>query len=188
MVQSRFLSGLRSLLSRARYSNLILATPGDGRKISQTIVSHALQQSLTIETHLVVVCRDQSSLNSFIHVCGIEEVNSSSKLHIHRFLLESKSERESFFVHWEKEFLRRNVSRIQFLLAGGAQEVLLNTYENTRKMKSLRETQVQLLLGDELDEAYYPDGYTHERWSLLHQDMIEKNKDSESYRIQFENL
>ena len=163
---------------------LLLATPGDGRKISQTILSHALHNSLDSETHLIAVFRDQSSFESFNHVCAHMGVGSSSQLSIHRVLLESKSERDSFFFRWEKEFLRRKVKSVQFLLAGGAQEVLLNAYEKTRKMKSFRKTPVELLLGDELDETYFPGGYTHERWFSLHQDMVEKTQDIGSYRIQ----
>ena len=165
-------------------STLILATPGDGRKISQTILSHALHHSLATETHLIAAFRDKSSLDSFNHVCENMGVSSFSNLSINRVLLESTSVRRSFFVYWEKEFLQQKVKRIEFLLAGGAQEVLLNTYEYTRKMKSFRNTPVELLLGDELDETYFPDGYTHERWFSLHQDMVEKTQDIGSYRIQ----
>lgn len=167
-----------------RKPTLILATPGDGRKISQTILSHALHHSLTTETHLIAAFRDQSSFESFNHVCAHMGVSSSSQLSIHRVLLESKSERDSFFFRWEKEFLRRKVKSVHFLLAGGAQEVLLNAYEKTRKMKSFRKISVELLLGDGLDETYFPNGYTHERWFLLHQDMVEKSQDNTSYRIQ----
>ena len=184
MVRTGGIAGFFRQLVTSPKPILLLATPGDGRKISQTILSHAIHHSLTTETHLVAAFRDQSSLDSFNHVCENMGVSSSSDLSIHRVLLETKSERGSFFVHWEKEFLQQKVKRIQFLLAGGAQEVLLNTYENTRKRNSFRKIPVELLLGDELDETYFPDGYTHERWFLLHQDMVEKSQDSTSYRIQ----
>lgn len=184
MVRTGRIAGFFRRLGIYRKPILILATPGDGRKISQTILSHALHHSLATETHLIAVFRGQSSFDSFNHVCENMGVSSSSKLYIHHILLETKPERDSFFVHWEKEFLQQKVKRIQFLLAGGAQEVLLNTYENTRKMKSFRKTPVELLLGDELDETHFPDGYTHERWFSLHQDMVEKSQDSTSYRIQ----
>jgi len=184
MVRTGRIAGFFRRLGFYRKPILILATPGDGRKISQTILSHALHHSLTTETHLIAAFSDQSSLDSFNHVCQNLGVSSSSNLSIHHILLETKPERGSFFVHWEKEFLQQKVKRIEFLLAGGAQDVLLSTYECTRKMKSFRKTPVELLLGDELDETYFPGGYTHERWFSLHQDMVEKTQDIGSYRIQ----
>ena len=140
MVRTGRIAGFFGRLGFYRKPILILATPGDGRKISQTILSHVLHHSLTTETHLIAAFRDQSSLDSFNYVCQNLEVSSSPNLSIHRVLLESTSERTSFLIHWEKEFLQQKVKRIQFLLAGGAQEVLLNTYENTRKIKSFRKT------------------------------------------------
>lgn len=163
--------------------NLILATPGDGRKISQTILYHGIHQSQKCETHLVAVCRDQTSLDSFQHIRKLERENIPPNLHLYPILAAQKAEQVSFFSRFEKEFLQLKPTNIQFLLAGGCQEVLLDSYIQTHNLKSLKNIEIELVLGDDLDSKYFPEGFTHERWFKLHQDFVEKTPEPGCYSL-----
>ena len=163
--------------------NLILATPGNGRKISQTILHHALHKSQKCETHLVAVCRDQNSLDSFQHICDLERENIPFNLHVHPILAAQKAEQVSFFSKFEKEFIQLKPTNIQFILAGGCQEVLLDSYVQTHNLETLENIKIELVLGDDLDYNYFPDGFTHERWFKLHQDFVKENLERGCYSL-----
>jgi uncharacterized protein (DUF1330 family) len=163
--------------------NLILATPGDGRKISQTILYHAIHKSQNCETHLVAVCRDQTSLDSFQHICELEGENIPPNLHLHPILAAQKAEQVSFFSRFEKEFIQLKPTNIQFILAGGCQEVLLDSYVQTHNLETLEHIKIELVLGDDLDSNYFPDGFTHERWFKLHQDFVKETFEPGCYSL-----